>query len=137
MSFLVWYQFKLFIEHASGISMDAFHILLGFVLFLLAAALLRRTVADLLPWLATLAVELVNEIYDLAVEVWPDPGSQLGEAAKDIMLTMALPTLVMMVARRRPTLFGTGIGGPSADNQVTNRTEVPVAVGGSPRLEQE
>ena len=138
MSFLIWYQFKLFLEHASGISMDAFHILLGFGFFFLAAALIRRTVADLSPWLATLAMELLNEVYDLTTEIWPDSGRQLGEAAKDIMLTMALPTLVMIVARRRPARFGIGIaGGPSADDQVANRTEVPVAVRGSPRLEDE
>lgn len=105
MSILGWYQIKLFLEHASGISMDALHILVGFAVFLIAALALRRSIADPLPWLATLAFEIGNEAYDLTVELWPDPGSQLGEGAKDIALTMALPTLLMLVARWRPNLL--------------------------------
>lgn len=102
MSLLGWYQVKLFIEHVSGISMDALHILVGFVLFLLAARLLRTGVASALPWIAVLLLELLNEAYDLHVELWPNLGSQLGEGAKDIMLTMAMPTLLLAVARWRP-----------------------------------
>ena len=105
MTFLGWYQVKLFIEHASGISMDALHILAGFAIFLLAALVLKRSVANALPWAATLLLEIGNEAYDFHVELWPDPGSQLGEAAKDVMLTMALPTLLLIVARRLPRLL--------------------------------
>lgn len=105
MTFLGWYQVKLFIEHASGISMDALHILVGFAIFLLAALVLKRSVANGLPWVATLLLEIGNEAYDFHVELWPDPGSQLGEAAKDVMLTMALPTLLLIVARRLPRLL--------------------------------
>jgi len=105
MTFLGWYQVKLFIEHASGISLDALHILVGFAIFLLAAGLLRRSVASPYPWLVTLMLEIGNEAHDFMVELWPDPGSQMGEATKDIMLTMALPTLLMLAARRRPSLF--------------------------------
>jgi hypothetical protein len=105
MTFLGWYQVKLFIEHASGISMDAWHILIGFLLFLLATLVLRRNAGDLLPWLAVLLMELGNEAYDLYVELWPDPGSQFGEGFKDILLTMALPTLILLVARLKPGLL--------------------------------
>ena len=133
MTFLGWYQVKLFIEHASGISMDALHILVGFAIFLLAAHVLRRSVASSLPWLATLLLEIGNEIHDLTVELWPDIGSQLGEGVKDILLTMTLPTLVMLVARWRPALMV----GNLADGQVTDRTEVLVAMGGSPGLQDE
>lgn len=105
MTFLGWYQVKLFLEHASGISMDALHILIGFAIFVMAGLLLKRSLGTALPWLAVLILELGNEAYDLHVELWPDPGSQLGEAAKDIMLTMALPTLVLALVRWRPRLF--------------------------------
>jgi hypothetical protein len=101
MSFLGWYQVKLFIEHASGISMDALHVLVGFILFLLAARLLKTGIASPLPWLALLMLELLNEAYDLKVELWPNLGSQLGEGAKDILLTMALPSLMLIAARFR------------------------------------
>lgn len=105
MTFLGWYQVKLFLEHVSGISMDALHILVGFLVFLMSAQLLKRSVESPLPWLALLILELGNEAYDLHVELWPDPGSQLGEGVKDIMLTMALPTLVLILARWRPALL--------------------------------
>jgi len=105
MTFLGWYQVKLFLEHASRISMDAWHILVGFILFILAARILRRSVADPLPWLAVLVLEIGNEAYDLHVERWPNPGSQLGEGIKDILLTMALPTLLLVVARLSPSLL--------------------------------
>ena len=102
MSIYDWHQVKLFIEHASGISMDALHILVGFALFLLAARLLKTSVASPLPWLILLALELLNEAYDLHVERWPTFASQLGEGGKDILLTMALPTLLLVTARWRP-----------------------------------
>lgn len=105
MTFLGWYQVKLFLEHAVGISMDALHILVGFAIFLLAAHVLKRSLASSLPWLATLLLEIGNEAHDLTIELWPDPGSQLGEGAKDIALTMALPTLILLVARWRPELL--------------------------------
>lgn len=102
MSMLGWYQFKLFIEHASGVSMDALHLLVGFVLFLIAARMLKRPLRSFLPWIALLAIELANEAYDLRVELWPNLAAQLGEGLKDIMLTMALPTLVLAISRWRP-----------------------------------
>ena len=85
--------------------MDALHILVGFAIFLLSALVLRRSVASAPPWLATLLLEVGNEAYDLHVELWPHPASQLGEGAKDVMLTMALPTLLLIVARLRPKLL--------------------------------
>jgi hypothetical protein len=102
MNILDWHQAKLFIEHALGISMDALHILVGFMLFLLAALLMRTHLASPRPWLALLVLELLNEGYDLHVERWPNIGSQLGEGVKDVLLTMALPTLILLIARWRP-----------------------------------
>lgn len=105
MELISWYQFKLFVAHASGISMDAWHILVGVVVFLVLARLLDSNVTRPLPWLLLLAAELINEAYDIHVERWPDLGSQLGEGAKDILLTMTLPTLVAITGRRWPHLL--------------------------------
>jgi hypothetical protein len=118
MSFLDWYQVKLFLEHASSVSMDALHILVGFVLFLVAARLLKTGITSPLPWLALLMLELVNEAYDLRVELWPNLVTQLGEGAKDLLLTMALPSLLLITARFRPNwLSGQRSGGqpPAGD----------------------
>ncbi|MCL6740399.1 hypothetical protein LZ518_04550 [Sphingomonas sp. RB56-2] len=137
MTFSSWYQLKLFVEHASGISMDALHVLAGVAILLLAARVLRQSLANILPWFATLILEIGNEIYDLSVEIWPDPGMQLGEGAKDIILTMALPTLLLLAARLSPNLL-TGSGNqPLSDEQVADRPDVPIARSASPRLHDE
>ncbi|MCF2514335.1 hypothetical protein LVY65_04545 [Sphingomonas sp. G124] len=103
MDALRWYQAKLFVEHALGVSMDALHILVGFSLFLLVARLLRAPLASPRPLLALLVIELINEAYDLYVERWPSLGSQLGEGFKDVLLTITLPTLILVMARWRPS----------------------------------
>ena len=105
MNILDWLQFKLFMERASGVSMDALHILAGFAIFLFVAAVLRRSIASGWPLMILLLLELCNEAYDLGVERWPDMGMQLGEGLKDIVLTIALPALMTVVVRWRPTLI--------------------------------
>jgi hypothetical protein len=131
-----WYQIKLFIEHMTGVSMDALHVLVGVILFLLAARMLKRSLANLVPWFATLFLELGNETYDLNVERWPDLGSQLGEGFKDILLTMALPTLLLLAARWRPGLLVDLAAGESlGDVYVPDRPDVGSAGGTSTRLD--
>lgn len=103
-----WYSFKLFLEHSTGFDMDALHVLAGVILQLLAAAALGRSVARWLPWLMVLGAELLNEVSDLYVEQWPQPAMQYGEGMKDILLTMILPTLLLLLCRWRPALFVRG-----------------------------
>ena len=100
-----WYKAKMFIEHAGIVTSDALHVLVGVALWVLAALVLRRRLTDWLPWLVVLAAVLFNEAVDLWVEQWPDAAMQYGESAKDIVLTLLLPTLLMAAARRRPELF--------------------------------
>lgn len=97
-----WYQVKLLIEHASGVSMDALHIIVGFLVFIGAAALTKRGLASPLPLFGLLLLELANEAYDLRVERWPDPGMQYGEGMKDVLLTILLPAILFAVARWSP-----------------------------------
>lgn len=109
MTLVGWYDVKLFVEHASGVSMDALHILVGFLLFLIAALVCRRGIGSILPWLLVLVLELINEAYDLHVERWPNLARQIGEGVKDVMLTMALPTLILLIGRWKPQwLLGAG-----------------------------
>lgn len=85
--------------------MDALHVLVGVVVQLGTAWLLRASVASWKPWLVLLALEMLNEALDLWVERWPHAGMQWGEGVKDMLLTMALPTLLLLAARLRPALF--------------------------------
>ena len=100
-----WHEGKLFIEHSVSFSHDALHILVGVLLWIAFGLLLRRPLTSWLPWLWLLAIILWNETVDLWIEQWPQPGQQYGESAKDLLLTMAVPTILMAAVRLRPDLF--------------------------------
>jgi len=101
-----WYQAKMFVEHASVVSSDALHVLAGVILWLLIALVLRSRASAVRPLLILLVLLAFNELVDLWVEQWPDKAVQYGESAKDLLLTMALPTMLMALSRLRPQLFG-------------------------------
>jgi hypothetical protein len=100
-----WHEGKLFIEHSLTISHDTLHMIVGMLVWLGLALLLRRPVSSWKPWLWMLALILWNETVDLWVEQWPDPGMQYGEGAKDVLLTMIVPTVLLFAVRIRPDLF--------------------------------
>lgn len=100
-----WHQAKLFIEHSLNVSHQSLHIFIGLLLWLAFGLMFGRPVTSWWPWLSIFAVILFNEMVDLWIEQWPDPGQQYGEGAKDLLLTMAVPTIVMLAARARPDLF--------------------------------
>lgn len=101
----LWYEAKQFLQHSAGISMDALHVLAGVIALIIFAILVRRPLSSWVPLLLVLAVVLINEASDLWVEQWPSPGMQYGESARDILVTMLLPTLLLVAARRLPRLF--------------------------------
>jgi hypothetical protein len=105
-----WHQGKLFVEHSLTISYDTIHVLVGILLWIVLGIALRRPLTSARPWLGLFAIILWNEAVDLFVERWPDPGKQYGEGAKDILLTMAIPTVLMFLARVRPDLFRSAAG---------------------------
>jgi Na+(H+)/acetate symporter ActP len=96
---------KMAVEQNVSFSNDALHILGGVLLQLVIAFALRTSLASFTPWLIVLALELANEWNDLYMEIWPNRAEQLGESAKDIILTMLLPTVLLIVARTRPKLL--------------------------------
>ena len=100
-----WYQAKLFLEHSVAVSNDALHVLIGALLHLLLALLMRNPLSSVRPLLVLFALILWNEAVDLWAERWPEPGMQFGEGAKDILVTMLVPTVLMFAVRLRPDLF--------------------------------
>ena len=100
-----WYETKMFIEHASFVSSDALHLLVGTLIWLLLAVGLRRSIVAWMPWIVLAIFTVLNEVIDLSFERWPDLAMQYGESAKDVLLTMTLPTVLMLLARLRPGLF--------------------------------
>jgi hypothetical protein len=107
---IAWHQAKLFVEHAVTISHDTLHVILGFLIWLALALFMRRPITSWYPWLWSFAIIAWNETVDLWTEQWPDPGQQYGEGFKDLMLTMLVPTVIMLAARARPDLFRRGLG---------------------------
>jgi hypothetical protein len=103
-----WHQGKLFVEHSLSIDHDALHVIVGVLAWLALALVLRRQLGSWAPLLWLLALILWNETVDLWTEQWPDAGMQYGEGAKDVLLTMLLPILLMAAVRVRPQMFGTG-----------------------------
>jgi hypothetical protein len=103
-----WHQGKLFLEHSLTIDHDALHVIVGVLVWLVAALLLRRPITSWQPFLWCFAIVLWNETVDLWVEQWPDPGMQYGEGAKDLVLTILVPAILMVSARLRPDLFRAG-----------------------------
>lgn len=125
-----WNEAKTFVEHMIGFSNDAIHILAGVCIQLLIAALLRVSLRSLKPWLVVLTIQILNEASDLWLEVWPSYAMQWGESAKDVLLTMGLPTLLLLVARFKPALLHRELpdSGAIAEGGIApppQKTEVP------------
>jgi len=91
------------------ISHDSLHVIVGVLLWLVFGLLTRRPLSSWIPWTWIFAVIFWNETVDLWLEQWPDPGQQYGEGAKDLMVTMLLPTVLMFAVRLRPDLFRAGV----------------------------
>ena len=113
-----WHPVKMGMEHALAFSPDALHVLVGVGLQLVLARLLNTTVACVSPWLVVFALELLNEWSDLTFEIWPNRPMQWGESVKDVLLTMALPTLLLIISRWHPGILGEPQG-PTLDSPKT------------------
>lgn len=101
---MTWYEIKEGLALWSGLSMDALHVHAGILCQIVAALILRRTLASLWPWLVVLAAALANEWSDLSFAVWPDRDLQRAESLRDIWNTMLMPTLLLVIARFTPWL---------------------------------
>ena len=102
-----WHHFKDWMEHATGLDMDALHVHAGVALQIAAALILRRPLRSPWPWLVVLGAEMANEIYDYTYEVWPgdERRIQLAEGIRDLWNTMVIPSLILLVARYAPALL--------------------------------
>src|SRR3954463_4321509 len=85
--------------------MDALHVYAGVLLQIVAALIMRRSLKSPWPWLVVLGAELANEVYDYTYEVWPDRDIQFAEGLRDMWNTMAMPTLLLLLARYAPRLL--------------------------------
>ena len=103
-AFANWYDAKMIVERAGAVSPDALHVIAGVAIQLLFAISFRKPLSSWIPWLSVLASLLFNETVDIWVERWPSLAMQLAESGKDVLLTMLLPTALMLSSRWSPTL---------------------------------
>lgn len=100
-----WHEGKLFLERSLSFSQDALHAVAGVLILLAVAVIMRKPVSNRWPWLVVCVITLINEFVDIRVETWPEPMMQYAEGAKDLLLTMFLPTVLLLSARLRPQLY--------------------------------
>ena len=85
---------------------DALHIYSAFLIQVAAAKVSRRSLGHILPWLAVLAVELLNEANDLRRGGEPHLMAwQVVSGVHDIINTMVLPTMLLLCVRYSGELF--------------------------------
>jgi hypothetical protein len=110
-----WHHLKDWLEHATGLDMDALHVHAGVLIQVGAAIVLRRPLRSFWPWLVVLGAECANETYDYTYEVWPgaERQLQLAEGIRDLWNTMVIPSLILLLARYAPGLL-TGKPPPSS-----------------------
>jgi hypothetical protein len=89
---------KLGLEQSIPFDADWLHLAIGPAILLFAAAVLRKPLSSWVPWLVVAAIALVNETVDLA-NSRVAPGAAYCESTTDFLLTMAIPTLMLVVAR--------------------------------------
>ena len=102
---MTWFEAKMFLEHSVSVSPDALHVIAGAVIFLACARLFRCSISSWRVWAALLCLNFFNEFVDLWAERWPDPARQYGQGLKDLLLTMTVPTILVLVARFWPMLL--------------------------------
>jgi hypothetical protein len=104
---LDWEQVKAAISLWTDLERDALHIYAAFLLQTGSAALLRRSLASPLPWLVVLTAALGNEVLDTWRDGIAEPWERVA-ALHDLWNTMLLPTVLVLLVRFAPRLFGAG-----------------------------
>lgn len=102
---MTWFEAKMFLEHSVSVSPDALHVIAGAIIFLVCARLFRCSISSWRVWAALFCLNFFNEFVDLWAERWPDPARQYGQGMKDLLLTLTVPTILVLVARYAPTLL--------------------------------
>ena len=96
-----WTDLKIIIKRFVGYRSDALHVVTGLAILFGAALALRRSVADWLPHIILLVFAVANEAVDILV----GGASQYGESAKDMVVTLLVPMILLTTTRRLPRLY--------------------------------
>lgn len=96
---MLFHNAKLELIDLTQLSKDALHVHISVLIVLLSCWLFNWRVASWRPWLLVLGLALLGEYFDLQfAQIGNDPPRLLGNL-KDILNTLAAPTLLMLAAR--------------------------------------
>ena len=96
---MIWLEIKIWLVTVLSLERDALHIYAALAVQLTVAGVFRLRLDSLWPLVAVVAVEVANEAADLAYEQWPNRGDQWRGSIHDLLNTVAVPILVILVAR--------------------------------------
>lgn len=101
-----WIGWKLWVSNWVGVSHPILHAYFGVLLQILAATSMRRGLASGWAWLFVFVLEIGNELLDWSRALtYGTAGKALvTETVWDIVFTMAIPTVLLIVARSFPRL---------------------------------
>jgi hypothetical protein len=99
----IWWNWtfdKIEIGRLTGLADDTLHTHAGLLVITLAALILRRPPWDWRCWLAALAVELLNETWDLFQPFYPTDEGNIPASLHDLWVTMLWPTIILLTYPR-------------------------------------
>lgn len=90
---------KAWLLTATGLSQDALHTYLGFVVFFGASLLLRRPPSDWWPWTVVVVFALVKEGWDIIQDSREQAQWSGLKSVVDILSVIFWPTVIMFMVR--------------------------------------
>ena len=90
---------KLAVEEAAKLSRDALHIYVGLAVFLAVAAISRRSLRSIVPWLVVLVVTVAGELGDMIDDLSSLGYWQWEASLHDVLNTLFWPTVLWLLAR--------------------------------------
>ena len=113
---------KLAIVELTGLSKDALHVYVGLAIFLAVAAISRKPLRSIVPWLAVLVVAIAGEVVDMI-----DDLSNLGHwrwdaSLRDVLNTLFWPTVLWLLGRRGVLFAWKNTGARTTDSFTDGRT---------------
>lgn len=91
--------FKIFITDFSGVSKDGFHILLGFLIFILFAWIFRLKLSSWKAIIAPLVFAVILELMDARDSLAYGFAVHVRDSIKDIVVTTLIPWVTIIYLR--------------------------------------
>lgn len=125
-------QSKFYLVEHLHLARDALHIYVALIVLFGSCALFRWKVHQWRPWLLVLLAAFVGEVLDIRGMPGPFESAIGRENVKDILNTMAVPTL-LLIAARYTNVFARPRANAEAARGSGDEAQVPTAPLGSER----